>query len=90
MHAHLFFLQALDLDSITTHHWLIQGCSAVTGENLLLGIDWIIDDIASRIFSMTKNLHLHMYLKIFIHAYVLFLYVSSEGFGESAHMCRLA
>ena len=50
--SHLFFLQALDLDSITTHHWLIQGCSAVTGENLLLGIDWIIDDIASRIFTM--------------------------------------
>ncbi|WAR20026.1 ARL2-like protein [Mya arenaria] len=42
----------LDLDEITTHHWLIQGCSAVTGENLLEGIDWIIDDIASRIFTM--------------------------------------
>ncbi|XP_052767317.1 ADP-ribosylation factor-like protein 2 [Mya arenaria] len=44
--------QGLDLDEITTHHWLIQGCSAVTGENLLEGIDWIIDDIASRIFTM--------------------------------------
>ena len=44
--------QALDLDSITTHHWLIQDCSAVTGENLLKGIDWVIDDIASRIFTM--------------------------------------
>ena len=44
--------QGLSLDEITTHHWLILGCSAVTGENLLQGIDWIIDDIASRIFTM--------------------------------------
>ncbi|KAJ8308114.1 hypothetical protein KUTeg_012988 [Tegillarca granosa] len=44
--------EALDLDSIKTHHWLIQGCSAVTGDNLLKGIDWIIDDISSRIFTM--------------------------------------
>ncbi|XP_041353690.1 ADP-ribosylation factor-like protein 2 [Gigantopelta aegis] len=43
---------ALELDKIRTHHWRIQGCSAVTGENLLEGIDWIIDDIASRIFTM--------------------------------------
>ena len=57
MQAHLLFLQALDLDSITTHHWLHQGCSAVTAE-ILLGIDWIVDHIASRIFTMTKNLHL--------------------------------
>uniref|UniRef100_A0A8D0TAJ4 ADP-ribosylation factor-like protein 2 n=1 Tax=Sus scrofa TaxID=9823 RepID=A0A8D0TAJ4_PIG len=32
------------------HHWCIQGCSAVTGENLLPGIDWLLDDISSRIF----------------------------------------
>ncbi|KAK7104668.1 ADP-ribosylation factor-like protein 2 [Littorina saxatilis] len=44
--------QSLDLDSIKTHHWLIQDCSAVTGDHLLEGIDWIIDDIASRIFTM--------------------------------------
>ena len=47
-----YILQALDLDEIKTHHWLIQDCSAVTGDNLLNGIDWIIDDIASRIFTM--------------------------------------
>ena len=49
-----FFIsfQAMELDSIKTHHWLIKGCSAVTGENLLIGIDWIIDDIASRIFTL--------------------------------------
>ncbi|KAL5008617.1 hypothetical protein ScPMuIL_014198 [Solemya velum] len=44
--------EALNLDMIKTHHWLILGCSAVTGENLLDGIDWVIDDIASRIFTM--------------------------------------
>lgn len=44
--------KCLNLDEITTHHWLIQDCSAVTGANLLQGIDWIIDDIASRIFTM--------------------------------------
>ncbi|XP_019630897.1 PREDICTED: ADP-ribosylation factor-like protein 2 [Branchiostoma belcheri] len=44
--------EVLELDGITTHHWLIQGCSAVTGENLLQGMDWIIDDISSRIFTM--------------------------------------
>lgn len=44
--------EALDLDSIKTHHWLLRDCSAVTGEHLLEGMDWIIDDIASRIFTL--------------------------------------
>ncbi|XP_070577254.1 ADP-ribosylation factor-like protein 2 [Ptychodera flava] len=44
--------QALELDNIASHHWMICGCSAVTGEKLLFGIDWVIDDIASRIFTM--------------------------------------
>uniref|UniRef100_A0A9L0RS12 ADP-ribosylation factor-like protein 2 n=2 Tax=Equus TaxID=9789 RepID=A0A9L0RS12_HORSE len=43
--------EALELDSIRSHHWCIQGCSAVTGENLLSGIDWLLDDISSRIFT---------------------------------------
>ncbi len=50
----LFFLnvvQVLSLDDIKTHHWCIVGCSAVTGENLLTGVDWLLDDIAARIFS---------------------------------------
>jgi len=44
--------EALELESIKSHHWLIQDCSAVTGENLLKGMDWVIDDIAARIFTM--------------------------------------
>ncbi|EAW74333.1 ADP-ribosylation factor-like protein 2 isoform 2 [Homo sapiens] len=43
--------EVLELDSIRSHHWCIQGCSAVTGENLLPGIDWLLDDISSRIFT---------------------------------------
>ncbi|CAG8561156.1 27322_t:CDS:2, partial [Dentiscutata erythropus] len=44
--------QGLDLNSIVTHHWAIQSCSAVTGENLLRGTDWIVGDIASRIYLL--------------------------------------
>ena len=44
--------QALGLDEIKTHHWAIHGCSAVTGKNLLQGMDWLIADIASRIFTV--------------------------------------
>ncbi|XP_065064892.1 ADP-ribosylation factor-like protein 2 [Rhopilema esculentum] len=44
--------EALSLDEIKTHHWYICGCSAVTGDHLLEGMDWITSDIASRIFTM--------------------------------------
>lgn len=44
-------LQALALDEIKSHHWCIIGCSAVTGDNLLAGVDWLLDDIAARIFT---------------------------------------
>lgn len=47
----VLLLQALALDDIKSHHWCIIGCSAVTGENLLEGVDWLLDDIAARIFS---------------------------------------
>ena len=40
------------MDSIKTHHWRIVWCSAVTGENLLAGIDWLLDDISARIFTL--------------------------------------
>jgi ADP-ribosylation factor-like protein 2 len=44
--------QILDLDAISTHHWKIFGCSAVTGENLIEGMDWVVSDIASRIYML--------------------------------------
>ena len=42
----------LDLESIKTHHWKILWCSAVTGENLLSGMDWLLQDISARIFTL--------------------------------------
>ncbi len=46
--------EVLDLrgDDISGRHWTICGCSAMTGEGLEGGIDWIVNDIASRIFMM--------------------------------------
>lgn len=42
----------LELDKIKTHHWQIVGCSAVTGENFLAGVDWLLDDISRRLFTL--------------------------------------
>ncbi|KAJ3009996.1 ADP-ribosylation factor-like protein 2 [Thoreauomyces humboldtii] len=44
--------EILDLKSILTHHWQIIPCSAVTGENLLNGMDWIVTDISKRIYML--------------------------------------
>lgn len=42
--------EVLEIDKIEKRHWNIQACSAVTGEGLLEGVDWIVDDIKNRIF----------------------------------------
>lgn len=42
--------QALVLDAITTHAWRIQPCSAMTGANLLPGIDWAVEDVGQRMY----------------------------------------
>ncbi|KAL3900406.1 MAG: hypothetical protein SGCHY_001359 [Lobulomycetales sp.] len=44
--------ERLQLDKIKTHHCHVMACSAVsqTGKDLLAGIDWIVDDIASRVY----------------------------------------
>ena len=44
-------LQLDDLIS-SSHHYSIVPCSAVTAANLDLAIDWIVMDVASRIFSL--------------------------------------
>lgn len=43
---------ALELKSevFARRHWEVHACSAVTGDGLVEGIDWMISDIASRIF----------------------------------------
>ena len=33
-----------------SRHWQIKSCSAVTGDGLVDGIDWMVNDIASRVF----------------------------------------
>ncbi|KAL3668239.1 ADP-ribosylation factor-like protein 2, variant 2 [Phytophthora oleae] len=45
---------ALGLQSaqFSTRHWSIISCSAVTGDGLVDGIDWLVGDVASRIFLM--------------------------------------
>lgn len=42
----------LGLDDIKSHHWAILACSAVTGENLLRGMDWVVNDVGSRIYML--------------------------------------
>lgn len=44
--------ELLALDDITTHHWYISGCSAYSGDNVLPGIEWLVSDVSSRLFSM--------------------------------------
>jgi len=45
--------KVLDLQTISAdRHWRIVSCSAVSGKGLLQGVDWIVTDIASRIFMM--------------------------------------
>lgn len=39
-------------DSLKRRHWQVQPCSAVTGQGLVEGLDWMVQDIASRIFLL--------------------------------------
>ena len=48
-------MQALDLESIRTHHWKIWPCSALTGDNLVQGLDWVVDDVATRLYYSTTT-----------------------------------
>jgi ADP-ribosylation factor-like protein 2 len=42
----------LNTDRFKTRHWSIVKCSAVTGEGLVEGMDWVVDDVSSRIFML--------------------------------------
>ncbi|KAH1223922.1 ADP-ribosylation factor-like protein 2 [Glycine max] len=46
--AKVLNLEAMD----KSRHWQIVGCSAYTGEGLLEGFDWLVQDIASRIYML--------------------------------------
>lgn len=41
----------LQLSAVSSHHWRVVPCSAVTGHNLSAGIDWALDDVAARVFD---------------------------------------
>lgn len=36
---------------ISKRHWAIFACSAVNGEGLVDGIEWLVRDVAGRIFT---------------------------------------
>jgi len=45
--------QVLDLAAMEkSRHWQIVGCSAYTGHGLLQGFDWLVQDVASRIYVL--------------------------------------
>lgn len=43
----------LESKQFANRHWSIVGCSAVTGQGLAQGVDWMVSDIGSRIFMMS-------------------------------------
>lgn len=44
---------SVDGEDIAGRHWRIFGCSAMTGAGLGDGFDWLVEDIASRIFVLS-------------------------------------
>ncbi|KAF3273590.1 hypothetical protein TWF970_008955 [Orbilia oligospora] len=44
--------EGLKLDEIVTHKWTILQCSAMTGENLIEGLDWVVTDAKERLFLL--------------------------------------
>ncbi|KAF2150726.1 ADP-ribosylation factor [Myriangium duriaei CBS 260.36] len=43
-------IEALNLSSIQTHTWKIMSCSAITGQNLTQGLEWVVQDAKDRLF----------------------------------------
>lgn len=44
--------KTLELDKITKHHWTILGCSAYDGTNLEEGLQWVVEEVKSRLFLL--------------------------------------
>lgn len=48
-------IQALDIEQnekYQNRHWSIRSCSAVTGQGLHASMEWLVEDIRSRIFML--------------------------------------
>ncbi|KAI9909465.1 hypothetical protein PsorP6_015304 [Peronosclerospora sorghi] len=43
---------SLRSDQLSSRHWKNLSCSAATGDGLADGIDWLVNDVESRIFVM--------------------------------------
>ncbi|XP_064484922.1 ADP-ribosylation factor-like protein 2 [Ornithodoros turicata] len=44
--------QALELEDINHLHWHIVPCSAYLGSNLVQGIDWMLNDVSTRLYTL--------------------------------------
>lgn len=44
----------LGLDEIHSHAWRIQAASALRGDSIDDGIDWLVSDIADRLYGQNK------------------------------------
>ncbi len=43
-------LRALELDKMGQRHWRIVSCSGITGDGVQKGLNWIVEDVAARIY----------------------------------------
>mmetsp|Transcript_778 Transcript_778/g.1981 ORF Transcript_778/g.1981 Transcript_778/m.1981 type:complete len:186 (-) Transcript_778:53-610(-) len=43
-------LKALELDKMGQRHWRIVSCSGITGAGVDTGLNWVVEDIAARIY----------------------------------------
>ena len=59
---HSYRLQLLDLPRIKSHQWKIWPCSAVTGQNLVAGLDWTVHDVAHRLYYSSTDASLSKYI----------------------------
>lgn len=46
------FLELRTSPVFAKRHWAIQPCSAVTGDGLVQGVHWIVNDIAARVLLL--------------------------------------
>ena len=48
-------VKKLDLEnSLKMHNWKIEECSALTGQNIENGFDWLIEEIEERLFYLNR------------------------------------
>lgn len=47
-------LKALELDKMGERHWKIVSCSGITGDGVSKGLNWVVEDIAARIYMFNS------------------------------------